>query len=251
MSQSVEDQPINISTLDRQTAEALERVVTVLLDEAAVAYLHGNSTLLSAFSIDPEQAKIISTANRRDLAKRIVKSSKQSAIRLSLDQNALAGIFESMGAADLRVRHRRELINEGASKNMLKDLGLDSAQPGVSYNGLFSGLRSTCPDGELPSGRPQDLTVHQKQLLNTYWDRFTHPASIDPIDHLIRSAQYLNVSVTAIWKYIMEDPIGDRGIQKPVGQETTPDWVFVMFFDWGKNKVVPLGKSGGRRGTQC
>jgi len=227
MIESVDTKPFG-----KLTTVAFERVITTLLDEIAVAYVSGDKKFLDAIGVTAKHASIIEGTNRTKLAKRLV-SKPDGTIHVGFEVQPLELILAGVQKADQRERQCRELVNAGANNDMLNELGFRLNREGLSTREGFTGMRATHPGEGLALGRVQNLTAEQMQRINIYWAKFNNPSEVDPIDHLIRSAQYLNVNVGSIWKYIMEDPNDDSIPKAPDGVQP---WVMIMFPRWGEDR---------------
>lgn len=213
-----------------QTRSAMERITLIVLDEIAVAYVLGDINLLTNLEVTPEQAANIHNANRHDIARMI--AAKSTEFGIAINQKILKGVLNDRARAAKKEKQCRELINAGATQAMLEDIGFCLRRAGTSSRQGMTGMRRTHPD-ESHVGRPQAMGIRDIQKMYAYWSSLTNPGRIDPIEHLLMTAQYMDISVASIWSYIVNNPCED--VSAPIG---SPNWVMVMFPQWPEGTKV-------------
>ena len=213
-----------------QTTAAIERILKVVLDEVANAYLHGDRPLLQTFGVHPRDAETIDRLDRLRLARDIV-ASPTSGINIEFNDDILDCLMSRSEARDKKDRQIRQLMNLGSTQTMLTDLGFHINSDGGSQKGAVRGLCQTHPTG-FPFGRPPVLEDDMIRALDDYWGSIPQPGRICPIDHLIRAADHLDLRVVSIWNYIKGFP----DITKKSSLPGSPDWIYVLFPDWPNQK---------------
>lgn len=211
------------------TCTAVERLFKLMLDEVSTAYQQGDPGFLSFMGISTSDAQSIDKANRRRLAKLL--ASEEGILTLSVNQAALSTTLIEASYSTNQIRQCRELINAGATQTMLSDLGFLIAREGGSQRDAISGLCKTHPTG-FPPGRPPNIESDMVLALDDYWASIRNPSRINPIDHLLRTAEHLDIRVASIWNYIQTYP-STRCSPAPPG---IPDWIMVVFPEWPHQK---------------
>ena len=140
-------------------------------------------------------------------------------LAFSFDVNVLSSIVEEKASLQLDDRRRRSLVDRGANLKMLRELGL-----GVSH-AAFNAMCVSTPQG-YPYGRPRRPTNDDIRAMHHYWSSCSNPGRIHPVDHLLRTADHVDLRLASVRAYLLEHPAATAPLAD------VPVWLQVMFPDW-------------------
>ena len=140
-------------------------------------------------------------------------------LAFSFDVTVLSEIVEKEASFQFDNRRRRSLVDRGANLKMLRELGL-----GVSHS-ASNALCVSSPQG-YSYGRPRKATSDDIRAMHHYWSSCSDPGRIHPIDHLLRTADHVDLRLASVWAYLVEHPAATTSATD------VPVWVQVMFPDW-------------------
>ena len=208
----------------------MERIIRTILDEISSAYNNGDTQLLATFGISNKQADAISSLDRTALARRMAR--EKDVLKAPFSAVNLDGLVILALAHSNRLRQRRELINYGATNQMLSTLHLNIQVEGKTARQTVKGLRNTDPGDMAQYGRPPKLTEQTIDRMYRYWGCCPQPDRTDPVDHLIGAAKHIGVCVSSIWAHLEEGIT----LHDSPADPAVPSWVLGMFPHWPNSK---------------